>query len=168
MAEALAGLRGGRADVAFVRPPFASEGLSMVTVLSEPRVAALPPIIPLAKGESVNPAALAREPQVFVEGADSRQADFWTLAEYRGDEPMRIGARMNGFDEFFGVVSAGLAVGACPASAAQALGSAFPGVRFLPIEGIAPCTVAVAWPAARETSAVRAFVQTALQVAAEH
>jgi DNA-binding transcriptional LysR family regulator len=167
MAEALAGLRAGPADVAFVRPPVEARGLSMVTVLTEPRVAALPADHRLAQGRSVDPAALAREPQVYVEGADPLQADFWTLAEHRGDEPARIGARMTSFDEFFGVVSAGLAVGCCPASAADALGGVFPGVRFLPIDGVAPCTVAVAWPTARETPAVRAFVQTALQVAAE-
>jgi DNA-binding transcriptional LysR family regulator len=165
MAEALAGLRAGRADVAFVRPPLDADGLSLVTVLTEPRVAALPSAHPLAQGDSVDPAALAREPQVYVEGADARQADFWTLAEYRGDEPMRIGARMTSFDEFFGVVAAGLAVGTCPASAAEALRAAYPGVRFVPIEGLAPSTVAVAWPAERETPAVRAFVETALEVA---
>ena len=68
---------------------------------------------------------------------------------------------------FFEVVSAGLAVGACPASGAQALASSFPGVRFLEIAGVAPCTVAVAWATARETPLVRAFVQTALATAAD-
>jgi DNA-binding transcriptional LysR family regulator len=136
----------------------------MVTVQREPRVAVVPADHPLAEGSSVDPVALAREPQVYVEGADPVQADFWTLAEHRGDAPMEVGARITSFDEFFGVVSAGLAVGSCPASAAEALGAAFPGVRFLPIDDVAPCTVAVAWPAAHESPGVRAFVQTALSL----
>lgn len=166
MPDAVAALREGRAHVAFVRPPFASDGISMVTILTEPRLAVLPADHALASGDSVDPAALAREPQVFVEGADAVQADFWCLAEHRGDAPLVIGARMTGFDSFFEVVSAGLAVGACPASAAETLGPSFPGVRFLPIDGIAPCTVAVAWPTAGETPATRAFVGTALAEAA--
>lgn len=166
MTDAVAALRGGRAHVAFVRPPFASDGISMVSILSEPRVAALPAGHPLAHTQVVDPAELAREPQVWVEGADSVQADFWSLAEHRGGAPARIGARMTSFDSFFEVVSAGLAVGVCPASAAQALGPVFPGVRFLPLDGVSPCTVAVAWLTAGETAATRAFVQAALAEAA--
>ncbi len=168
MPDAVAALREGRAHVAFVRPPFASDGISMVTILTEPRVAAVAADHPLASADAVDPAALAREPQVFVEGADAVQADFWCLAEHRGDAPLVVGARMTSFDSFFDVVSAGLAVGACPASAAEALAPAFPGVRFLPIDGAAPCTVAVAWPTAGETAATRAFVGTALAEAAAH
>jgi DNA-binding transcriptional LysR family regulator len=166
MPDAVAALREARAHVAFVRPPFASDGISMVTILTEPRVAVVAADHPLASGGSVAPDVLARERQVFVEGADAVQADYWCLAEHRGDAPLVIGARMTGFDSFFEVVSAGLAVGACPASAAETLGPSFPGVRFLPIAGVAPCTVAVAWPTAGETPATRAFVGTALAEAA--
>lgn len=166
MPEALDALRGGRAHVAFVRPPFASDGISMVTILTEPRVAAVGAEHPLAGGDRVDPAALARAPQVFVEGADDVQADFWCLAGHRGDAPLVIGARITSFDSFFEVVSAGLAVGSCPASAARALAPAFPGVRFLPLDGAEPCTVAVAWPTANETPATRAFVGVALAEAA--
>jgi DNA-binding transcriptional LysR family regulator len=157
----------GRTDVAFVRPPFRSEGLSMVTVLTEPRVAALPADHPLAGEAEIAPEAFALEPQVHVEGSDDVQAAFWTLAEHRGGRPMRVGAHMTTFDDFFGVVGAGLAVGSCPASAAAALGPSFPSVRFVPIRDIAPCTVAVAWRTTAETPAVRAFVAVALEVAAE-
>jgi DNA-binding transcriptional LysR family regulator len=161
--DAIAALRRGRAQVAFVRPPLSVDGLSMVTISSEPRVAVLPADHPLADGAEVDPAALAREPQVYVEGADPAQADFWTLAAHRGDAEMRIGAHITSFDEFFGVVSAGLAVGACPAGAAEQLAPAYPGVRVRPIRGVEPTTVAVAWPTSQETAATRAFVRTALE-----
>jgi len=161
--EAIAALRRGRAQVAFVRPPLSVDGLSMVTISSEPRVAILPADHPLADDVEVDPAALAREPQVYVDGADPAQADFWTLAAHRGDAEMRIGAHIASFDEFFGVVSAGLAVGACPAGAAEQLAPAYPGVRFKPIRGVEPTTVAVAWPTSQETAATRTFVRTALE-----
>jgi DNA-binding transcriptional LysR family regulator len=161
--DAIAALKQGRAQVAFVRPPLSVDGLSMVTISSEPRVAVLPADHALARHDEVDPADLAREPQVFVEGADPAQAAFWTLAAHRGDAEIRIGAHINSFDEFFGVVSAGLAVGACPAGAAEHLAAAYPGVAFRPIRGVEPSTVAVAWPTARETAATRAFVRTALE-----
>lgn len=101
MPYAVGALRSGRAHVAFVRPRFDAAGISMVTILTEPRVAALPADHPLATGDSVDPAALAREPQAWVDGTDPVQADFWTLAAYRGDAPMRIGARMTSYDTFF-------------------------------------------------------------------
>ena len=158
---------GGRTDVAFVWPPFRSDGLSMVTVLTEDRVAALPADHSFARQDSVGPEELALEPQVHVEGSDPVQTAFWTLEEHRGGRPMRIGAHMTTFDDFFGVVGAGLAVGSCPASAATALGPSFPSVRFLPIRDVAPCTIAVAWRTAAETPAVRAFVAVALEAAAD-
>ena len=161
--DAIAALRRGRAQVAFVRPPLSVDGLSMVTISSEPRVAILPADHPLADDAEVDPAKLAGEPQVYVDGADPAQADFWTLAAHRGDAEMRIGAHIASFDEFFGVVSAGLAVGACPAGAAEQLAPAYAGVRVKPIRGVEPTTVAVAWPTSQETAATRAFVRTALE-----
>src|SRR3954447_10491814 len=47
-----AGLHEGAVDVAFVRPPFRDEGLSMVTVLTEERFAVLPEDHPLASREA--------------------------------------------------------------------------------------------------------------------
>ena len=167
MTGAVALLESGHAHVAFVRPPVDADGLSLATIETEDRVAALPAGHPLAAAESVDPAELARQPQVYVEGAGQAQADFWTLADHRDGAPMEIGARIASFDDFFGVVSAGLAVGLCPASAAAALASAFPSVAFRHVRAIAPCTVAVAWRTAGETATIRAFVRSAVAVAAE-
>ena len=57
-----AGLNEGVVDVAFVRPPFLAEGLSMVTVLTEERYAVLPKDHPLAAREYVGPEDLVDEP----------------------------------------------------------------------------------------------------------
>lgn len=167
MSEAVAVLESGHAHVAFVRPPVGADDLSLETIETEDRVAVLPAGHPLAAEDAVDPAALAREPQVFVEGAGQTQADFWTLAGHRDGAPVDIGARIASFDDFFGVVSAGLAVGLCPAAAAAALAPAFPSLAFRPVTGIEPCTVAVAWRPSTETATVRAFVREALAVAAE-
>jgi DNA-binding transcriptional LysR family regulator len=102
-----AGLKEGTVDVAFVRPPFLDDGLSLVTVLTEARYAVLRRDHPLASREYVRPEDLVREPWIWVEGADPKARAFWSLGEFRGDEPLRTGTRINSFEEAFGAVAAG-------------------------------------------------------------
>ncbi len=160
-----AGLKEGTVDVAFVRPPFLDDGLSMVTVLTEERYAVLRSDHPLASREFVRPEDVVREPWIWVEGGDPRARAFWSLEEFRGGEPLRTGTRINSFEEAFGAVAAGLAITCQAESAVRAVGAGFPELRFVPLRGAPPAQVAVAWRTAHETSLARAFVRTALELA---
>jgi mannose-6-phosphate isomerase-like protein (cupin superfamily) len=82
-----AGLHGGTVDVAFVRPPFRDEGISMVTVLTEGRFAVLPKDHPLAARDHVRPEDVVDEPWIWVEGADPLARAFWSS---RGHDPHRL------------------------------------------------------------------------------
>lgn len=159
-----AGLAEGTVDVAFVRPPFADEGISMVTVLTEERYAVLPRDHPLAGREHVRPEDVVNEPWIWVEGADPQARAFWSLAEFRGDRPLRTGTRINSFEEAFGAVAAGLAITCQAESAIRAVGAGFPQLAFVPLRGAPPAQVAVAWRTAHDTELARAFVRTALEV----
>jgi DNA-binding transcriptional LysR family regulator len=163
--EPTGGLAEGLADVAFVRPPFRADGLEMETVLSEPRMALLPKSHALAASELLRPEDIVDEPWIWVDGTDPEAAAFWTLAEHRGGRLLRIGAHITSFDEYFSVVSAGLAIGVAPESAIRALGPSFPSLRFIPVEGLEPATVAVAWRSPGESEAIRAFVDLARTLA---
>jgi DNA-binding transcriptional LysR family regulator len=158
-----AGLLEGTVDVAFVRPPFRSDGLSMVTVLTEGRFAVLPKDHPLAHRDSVHPEDLVDEPWIWVEGADPLARAFWSLEEHRRG-PLKTGTRVNSFEEAFGAVAAGLAITCQAESAVRAVGAGFPELRFVPLRGAPPAQVAVAWRTAHETELARAFVRTALEV----
>ena len=162
--EPAAGLQEGTVDVAFVRPPFLDEGLSMVTILTEERLAVLREDHPLAARAYVRPEDLVGEPWIWVEGADPKARAFWSLEEFRGDKPLRTGTRVNSFEEAFGAVAAGLAITCQAESAVQAVAAGFPDLRFVPLRGAPPAQVAVAWRTAHETPLARAFVQTALEV----
>jgi len=164
--EPTAGLREGTSDVAFVRPPFVDDGISMVTLLTEGRYAVLPSSHPLASRDAVRPEDLVNEPWIWVEGADPRSRAFWSLADYRGDRPLRTGTRVNSFEEAFGAVAAGLAITCQAETAVRAVGAGFPQLRFVRLEGAPPTQVAVAWRTANETPLARAFVRTALEAAA--
>jgi DNA-binding transcriptional LysR family regulator len=159
-----AGLDEGVVDVAFVRPPFVDEGLSMVTVLTEERYAVLSTNHPLASRDYVRPEDRVNEPWIWVEGGDPKARAFWSLADFRGEEPLRTGTPINSFEEAFGAVAAGLAITCQAESAVRAVGSGFPQLRFVPLRGAPPARVAVAWRTARETEFARAFVQIALEV----
>jgi DNA-binding transcriptional LysR family regulator len=159
-----AGLKEGAVDVAFVRPPFLDEGLSMVTVLSEERYAVVRHDHPLAARESVLPEDVVGEPWIWVEGGDPKARAFWSLAEFRGDAPLSAGTRINSFEEAFGAVVAGVAITCQAESAVRAIGAGFPELRFVPLRGAPPAQVAVAWRTAHETDLARAFVRTALEV----
>jgi DNA-binding transcriptional LysR family regulator len=159
-----AGLKEGAVDVAFVRPPFLDEGLSMVTVLSEERYAVVRHDHPLAARESVLPEDVVGEPWIWVEGGDPKARAFWSLAEFRGDAPLSAGTRINSFEEALGAVVAGVAITCQAESAVRAIGAGFPELRFVPLRGAPPAQVAVAWRTAHETDLARAFVRTALEV----
>jgi DNA-binding transcriptional LysR family regulator len=161
-----AGLREGTVDVAFVRPPFRDEGISMVTVLTEGRFAVLPKDHPLAARDQVRPEDLVDEPWIWVEGADPLSRAFWSLEEHRGGRPLRTGTRVNSFEEAFGAVAAGLAITCQAESAVRAVGAGFPQLRFVPLTGVRPTHVAVAWRTAHETDLARDFVRTALEAGA--
>jgi DNA-binding transcriptional LysR family regulator len=163
--EPPAGLRNGATDVAFVRPPFTDDGISMVTVLTEERFAVLPPDHPLAGRDHVQPEDVVGEPWIWVEGTDPRTRAFWSLEEFRGGQPLRRGTRINSIEEAFGAVAAGVAITCQSESAVRAVGPGFPQLKFIPLRGAPLAQVAVAWPTANETQLARAFVRTALEAA---
>lgn len=161
-----AGLEDGSVDVAFVRPPFRDDGISMVTVLTEGRFAVLPRDHPLASRDHVRPEDIVDEPWIWVEGADPLARAFWSLEEHRSGRPLRSGTRVNSFEEAFGAVAAGLAITCQAESAVRAVGAGFPQLRFVPLRGVPPTQVAVAWRTTHETEMARAFVRIALEVGA--
>ena len=159
-----AGLKEGMVDVAFVRPPFLDEGISMVTVLTEDRYIAVHEDHPLAGQGHVRPEEVVNEPWIWVEGADPRARAFWSLEEFRGDKPLRTGTRITSVEEAFGAVAAGLAITCQGESAVRAVGAGFPQLRFLPLHDAPPARIAVAWRTAGDSELVRAMVRTAIEI----
>jgi DNA-binding transcriptional LysR family regulator len=162
LSQPAAGLREGTVDVAFVRPPFVDEGLSMVTVLTEERFIALREDHPLAGRATVRPEDVVHEPWIWVEGADPRARAFWSLEAFRGERPLRTGTRITSVEEAFGAVAAGVAITCQGESAVRAVGAGFPQLRFVRLEGAPPATIAIAWRTGADSELVRALVQTAI------
>jgi DNA-binding transcriptional LysR family regulator len=164
LSQPTAGLNEGTVDVAFVRPPFVADGISMVTVLTEERYAVLPPTHPLASREYVRPEDVVNEPWIWVEGGDPEARAFWSLEDFRDGRPLRAGTPINSLEEAFGAVAAGVAITCQAESAVRSVGAGFPQLRFVPLRGAPLAQVAVAWRTAHETELARAFVRTALEL----
>jgi DNA-binding transcriptional LysR family regulator len=153
---------GPPAAVAFVRPPFRGVNrFSTVTLLTEPRLVALPARHPLAGRESVEPSELMGETWAWVGSSDRVAESYWLLEDHRYGRPPRIGGRPRGWEDLFELVAAGRAIGIVPASIAALLGPTASKVSFVVVDGIEPSPLVLAWRPAAETLAVRELADVA-------
>ena len=161
--DASAGLASGTTDVALAWLPV-PDGIDAVPLLEDRRLAVLPADHPLAQQAEVDAADLADEPFVWVDEMDARVRDYWTLGEHRVGRPVRVGARITGFEDAWAAVRAGQAVAASPASVLQAL----PGtdITTRPVRGLAPAVLGVCRRLGDDRPLVTAFVETAVREAA--
>jgi DNA-binding transcriptional LysR family regulator len=138
-----AGLAGGSADVAFVRPPITTPGLALETLFVEPLVVALPRGHRLARRAGVSVRELLDEPIAVGQSEDVAAQRFWTLDAYRDPGAPRRILHARSVTEELSLVSAGVACAVT--SAAVARYTPQPSVRYVPIEDGPRAEVALAW-----------------------
>jgi DNA-binding transcriptional LysR family regulator len=161
--DASGGLASGETDVALVWLPV-PDGIEVVPLIEEPRVAVLASDHPLASAEEINAADLADEPFVWIDEMDARVRDFWTLAEYRVGRPIRVGARITGFEDSWAAIRAGMAVAASPKITVDGMTSE--GIVTRPVRGLTPALLGVCCRPHDDRSLVRAFVETVVAIVA--
>jgi DNA-binding transcriptional LysR family regulator len=134
------GLDTGDTDIAIVRPPLQDmSGLVATPLLTEPCVACVPERHAFAALPSVPVSRLLAEPIVAAPG-DNAWRDYWILSAYR-DSPANITYEAATFEAELQSVALGRGLSIVPEVAARLY--ARPGVRFVPIDGMAECEVAV-------------------------
>lgn len=151
IADLVAGLRDGRYDAAFTRPPLVDD-LATLTLLAEPVCAVLPTGHPLAGRAELRLADLAGEPWVLT------PRDSWEPWHRQYDEDFRAAGfeprvvqRADGVPSLLGLVAAGVGVTRLARSAHSLRRT---GVVFVPLAGERAETV-VAWHPRRDRQAVR-------------
>ncbi|MBY0502581.1 MAG: LysR family transcriptional regulator [Bryobacteraceae bacterium] len=157
------GVRDRQCDAALVWLPFMMGDLRCASLFTDPRVAVLPVDHRLARLERVSAAELAQEPFVWVDDMDPVARDFWTLADLRGGQPPKVGAKITGFEDLFAAVRAGQAVASSPSSIAGAL--PWTDLTTRPVDGLAPAVVGMCWRPADENPFVEALVDCAKHTA---
>lgn len=138
-----AGLDDDQSDVAIVRPPIGVDGVELVTLETEGRMACLPEFHPLADRDEVSIHELLDEPIIAAPG-DNPWRDYWLCTDLRGGKEPKIVGEAATFESEFQAVASGLGMSITAEAAARFY--ARPGLRFPRIHDIAPCEVAVALP----------------------
>jgi DNA-binding transcriptional LysR family regulator len=154
-----AALRDGRVDAGFVRLPLPPDGLEIRKLYTEPICVTLPADHPLARQASVDIAELAGEPVLLYADAQPEWNAFWTYdPRPDGGQPSR-GPDVHDMEEIVAYARAGRGVAFLPAPITANI--APPGVVFLPVHGIPPGQVALAWDADQPPGHIAALLSAA-------
>jgi DNA-binding transcriptional LysR family regulator len=146
----------GRADVAFVHLPVDHEGLELLPVRSEPRVAVLPVGHPVAGKSEISIADLAGDPVIIQRGAPPVWQAFHNVDPRPDGRQPRPGPGVDNLEEKLQHVAAGRAISFVPASVAAAV--THPGIAYVPVTDIPPIKIGPAWKSGPPSPLVAAFV----------
>ncbi|MFB6439844.1 LysR family transcriptional regulator [Streptomyces sp. NPDC056411] len=143
IASHITALTQGTVDVAFLHPPMPPE-IETLQLATEPRVVCLPAHDPLTTRQSVSLADLAGHRVVDVPPECPRVWwDFWAVDPRPDGTPVRYGPVVPDVETLFHAVSHGQAISFLPAAARTYFPR--PGVRYLDVSDLTPCTSALAW-----------------------
>jgi DNA-binding transcriptional LysR family regulator len=148
-------LHDGRADLGFVHLPVAEQGLALMPVRQEPRMALLPAAHPCAAKDTLSIADVADDPVIRQGGADPTWEAFHNVDPRPDGRHPLSGPTVWNIEEKFEHVAAGRAIGFLPASAAAAY--AQPGVVSRLITDIPPMQVCLAWLHTRSSDVIADF-----------
>ena len=149
-----AGLADGSVDVAFIFGPPPVEGLSSVTLVREDRVLAIRPEHPLAERTVVHPDDLRDLPWLRVPADRGPWPAFWFRRE--GDGP--VGPVIKTADEWVAAIEAGRGVAFTMPTVMQDFTTAR--ITVVPVQGLEPAEVLLAWRQDRSGPLVRSLVRT--------
>ncbi|MEU3648634.1 LysR family transcriptional regulator [Lentzea sp. NPDC034063] len=157
-----AGLAAAEVPVALLRLPFpGDETFCVRTLFSESRCVALPSAHPLARRASIPFRELWDDPVIVAPSLKGTWREHWLALSERDGREVRVGAVTEHPDEFLSAIAGGYGIALVPASTPHFY--ARPDVVYVPVTGVSPSDVAVAWlPDAGEAAAD--FVQCCLDV----
>jgi len=155
-----AGLRGQATDAAFLWLPVEADDIAVKVLVTERRLVALGTGHPLAGRREVEFADIADQPFVALPLTAGPLRDFWLATDQRGGKPPEVAAEATSADETFEIVSSGAAVHLI--AEGNAVIYARPGIVCIPVNGLGPARLAVAWRRNDHRRAVRSFVHACL------
>ncbi|MDV3126430.1 LysR substrate-binding domain-containing protein [Mycobacterium sp. 21AC1] len=138
-----AGLADRWADVAFIRPPLATNDIEAHTLFVEPRVLTVSARHELARRDQVRVAEILDVPLAVGRSNDAEYQRFWSLRDYRTEVTDALLKPTTTNSEEVQLIAAGLACTVNPAAMMRYLPDA--GVRHVPIVDVPGSAVAVAW-----------------------
>ncbi len=155
-----AGLADDSVQGAFIFGPLPVDGLSSITLLEEQRLLAVRPEHPLAQRDSVTPADLRELPWLRVPAPRGPWPDFWFPRSPTG----RVGPLIRTADEWVTAIEAGRGFAFTMPTVMENFATARVGV--VPVDGVTPAAVLLAWRSSNPDPLLNAFVSSAREVAA--
>ena len=133
-------------------------------LVTERRVLALSTKHPLAGRSSVTFADFADEPLLALPESAGPLRDFWIATDQRAGQPAKIAAEVTTADETYEIVASGAA--AHLMAEGNAVIYARPGITWIPVDGLDPAHLSIAWRRDDQRAQVKAFVQACLEAVA--
>lgn len=158
-----AGLLDGSSDAALVRPPFTGlERLRTVEIARDELYLVLADDHPLAGSARVDAGQLARVPFLRTHlVTDPVFAERWYPPRLRGPHAPLVSSRAATVEEWLGEIALGRGVDLVPEGMVEAYRK--PGLVFVPVSGLDPSPVVLAWNPLREPACVRSLAALAEQ-----
>jgi len=143
VAEHFQSLYTGEVDVVFCRPP-APKQIQTHHLATEPRIVCLPADDPLASGREVSLSDLRDRVLIdFPAECPSAWRSFWAVYPRPDGSPVKYGPVVWDVESLLATVAQGKAIAFLPASVRTFFPR--PGIVFLDVADIPPCTSALAW-----------------------
>ncbi|PSM39900.1 LysR family transcriptional regulator [Streptomyces dioscori] len=161
IADHLAALYRQEVDIAFLRPPV-SDDIELLHLATEPRVACISSSDPLAAHQRITIAQLNGYPVVNFPPETPREWwSFWAVDPRPDGTPVRYGPIAADIEALLHAISQGEGMSFLPAVARDFFSR--PGLTYVDVDGIPPCTSALAWVAERRYDPLVAAAQRAAQ-----
>lgn len=160
-----AGLAGQEADAAFVWLPAGAAGIETEVLATEPRLVAVSSRHPLAGRAKVAFDEITEEPFAALPASAGSARDFWLAVGNRAGRPPRIAAEVSSADEIFELVTSGTAITLLAEGNAAVY--ARPGITCIPVTGLEPARLAIAWRRGDRRTCVRDFIQACRDAASD-
>lgn len=139
-----AGLANAEVPVALLRLPFPGEAsFGVRSLFSEPRCVALSSTHPLAARTEIAFPELWDEPVIVTQSLKGTWRDHWLATSERDGREVRIGCVAEQPEEFLAAIANGHGIALVPASTCRQYER--PGVAYVPVTGLSPSEVGVAW-----------------------
>ncbi|MFI9555113.1 LysR family transcriptional regulator [Nonomuraea endophytica] len=155
--DATAGLAEGEVDVAFVWLPIpGQDDLNIRVVAREPRWVAFRQEHRLAGRDEVDFAELLDDAFLALPESAGPLRDYWLATDERGGRPPVVCATVTNAEETFAALESSNAVVLLAAGNAEIYQR--PGIRTIPVTGLSPCELALAWRPGDHRTAIRDLI----------
>jgi DNA-binding transcriptional LysR family regulator len=152
-----AGLRDRTADASFVWLPIDDAEIQTAVLATERRFVAISARHRLAHRQTIEFSELINEPTAALPASAGAQRDFWLAIDARAGRPPRVAAEVSAADEKLEIVSSGAAITLLAEGNAGIYSRE--GIVCIPVSGLEPARLAIAWRRGDRRPVIRDFVQ---------